>query len=368
MLEETRPWIETMLAVDEAERRGDAVEALRLISGRVVGPDGLPFWRPWRVSRLSQVTMLGAELPAWAVSRWVVAQAHETLGTPGGRRRQRCEEIALEIRGGLDGLSSHGVQDARCKLMDHDWVYRQLFLYELGGLSEFMRRAATPDLLAGADRIHDWVRAPMTALRLVERAPATVTWEYVETGEQLDLPNIGSAALVVPGEHVLGRLVPVESGLMLEGAPLVVPLRTARRVADDPSSWMEAVALAREDLETGGFEQGLTSDVRQMIWQFALHDRRHPVPPAGELDRYLARRAVALARECLDGESGWQVDEVDPWACLHAALLDWGVVMQLPAVLGRDDTEMLERLSHLLAAPAGVVCRDLVTQLSPPAA
>jgi hypothetical protein len=368
VLDEVQPWLRTMFAVDDAERRGDANEALRLMSGRVLGPDGLPFWRPWRVNRLRQVTMLGAELPAWGVSRWVAAQAHETLGVPGDRRRRRCEELALEIRGGLDGLSVYGDGDAVCKLMDRDWVYRQLFLYELGGLSEFVRRVATPDLLAGADHIHDWARAPMTAFRLVERAPGTVTWHSVETGEQLALPNIGSAAMVVPSEHVLGRLVPVEEGVMLEAAPLVVPERTARQVADDPSSWMDAVSAAREDIETGGFEHGLVSDVRGTIWQLVLLEPGQPLPAASEFDTCLARRVLTLARECLDGATVWGPEDVDPWACLRAALLHGGVVSQLLTVAGRHDIAVFERLSHLLAPPADVVCRDLVAELGVTAA
>jgi hypothetical protein len=366
VLEESRPWIEAMLAVDEAERRGDAEGALRLMRSRMLGPDGDRFWRPWRINRVLQVTTLGEALPAWGVSRWIVAQAHEVLGTLGmaaDPRRGRCEELTLEIRGGLDGLSTHGEMDARCKLMDHDWVYRQLFLYELGGLRDFVVRSATPELLAGADHIHDWTKAPMTALRLVERAPGTVTWEYVETGEPLELPNIGSATMVVPGEHVLGRLVPTEAGVMLESAPLVVPQRTARRVADDPGSWTDAVAAAREDIETAGFEHGLVSDVRQLIWQLGLHDFRQPLPEASELDAHFARRALATARACLDVRSVWQPDDLDPWGCLRAALLEPGVVMRVPAVGGSGDIEVFERLSHLLAPPADVVCRDLMDEL-----
>ena len=152
MLEDSRHWLETMFAVDAAERRGDAGEALRLMATRVLGPDAKPFWRPRRVQRLSQVAMLGRSLPAWGVSRWIAAQAHDSFGEAGDRRRKRCEQLALEVRGGLAGLSVHGERDARCKLMDHDWVYRQLFLYDLGGLSDFVRRLVTPDLLARADQ------------------------------------------------------------------------------------------------------------------------------------------------------------------------------------------------------------------------
>jgi hypothetical protein len=72
-----RPWLETMSAVDEAERRGDAMEALRRMESRPLGPDGKPFWRPWRLKRLMQVVVLGENLPGWAVSRWIAAQARD---------------------------------------------------------------------------------------------------------------------------------------------------------------------------------------------------------------------------------------------------------------------------------------------------
>jgi hypothetical protein len=363
VLEETRPWIETMFAVDDAERRGDATEALRLMSARVLGPDGSPFWRPCRVNRLTQIRALGPALPAWGVSRWIAAQALDHLGAPGDPRRNRCVDLALEVRGGLDGLSVHGDQDALCKLVDTDWVYRQLFLYELGCLSHFVRRVASPDLLAGADHIHDWSRAPMSALRLVERTAATVTWEYVASGERVELPNVGSAAMVALGEHVLGRLVPVEGGVMLEAPPLVVPERTARAVAGEPSDWMDAVTAARDEINTAGFEHGPVCDVRQTIWQLVLVDPGRPLPAAGEFHAYLARQARGLARECLDGPSEWEPDAVDPWACLRAAVLHPGVLTELASVAGAGDVHVFERLTSLLAPPADVVCRDLVAEL-----
>ncbi|MGI8522974.1 MAG: hypothetical protein ACR2K3_06645 [Nocardioides sp.] len=362
-LETVRPWLETMFAVDDAERRGDADEALRLISGRLLGPDGRAFWRPWRVSRLAQVTLLGPALPAWAVSRWIVAQAHETFGGAGDRRRRRSLELALEVRGSTDGLSVHGEDDAMCKMIDHDWVYRQLFLYELGGLSAFIRSAATPDLLAGADRIREWAKAPMVALRLEERTAESVTWERVDDREPLVLPNIGSAALVVPGEHVLGRLVPVEAGAMLESAPLVVPAEIADRVAEDPTSWIDAIAAARDRVPTGGFESGLLHDVRDTIWQLALTNPADAPPDESEIGVYLARATVELARQCLAEPFVWAPDDIDPWACVRAALLSLSVVTRLPQVAGPGDAILFERLAHRLAQPADIVCRDVARQL-----
>jgi hypothetical protein len=364
LLEEMHPWLETMFAVDEAERRGDAMEALRLMETRPVDLDGKPFWRPWRLKRLMQVVVLGESLPGWAVSRWVAAQAHETLGQPGDRRRHRSLQLALGVRGSTEGLSIHGPEDAMCKMVDHDWVYRQLFLYELGGLSAFVRSAATPDLLAGADHIQDWCRAPMSVLRLVGRTSQTVSWERVANGERVVTANIGSAALVVPEEHVLSRLVPIDGGVMLEGRPLVVPEAVGRRVASEPSSWLEVLAESSPKIETGGCEEGIVTDVRDLIWHFAMRDPADPLPRETEFDAYLARRTLALAERCLDDTSVWKRDAVDPWACLRAALLSPDVLIGLPDVARPGDSDLLARLAPLLAAPADELCRKVALELA----
>jgi hypothetical protein len=362
-LEGMRPWLTTMFAVDEAERRGDAAAALACIGERPLGPDGEPFWRPWRINRLHQVELLGPALPAWARSRWIAAQAHETWGEPGDRRRERCLELATEVRGGLDGLSIHGETDAQCKLMDSDWVYRQLFLYDLGGLSHFVRSGATSDLLSGADRVHDWCVAPMAALRLVARSSRTVTWERLDDGTFVEMPNIGSAALVIPGECVLGRVVPAAQDMLLDAAPLVVPRHVAEAVAEDPATWWQAVASHRDEISTGAFESGIVSDVRPRLWHFALCDPFEPVPSADDFDSIMARRVLALAREVDDSGRTWDDEELDPWACLHSALLDPGVLGALPSVLTPADLPMVERLAESLAAPADKVCRDLAVEL-----
>jgi hypothetical protein len=139
-------------------------------------------------------------------------------------------------------------------------------------------------------------------------------------------------------------------------------------VADDPGSWADAVAAARDDIETGGFEQGVVADVPRMVWRLVLCGPSPPLRDDRGMVDHLARRTLAVAQECIDGASTWAVDDVDPWACLRSALLDWGVVSRLPAVAERRDIALLEELSHQLAAPADVVCLDLVAELGEPAA
>jgi hypothetical protein len=148
-------------ATDDAERRGDAVHALATMASH---PDADGFWRPWRVRLLCQIAMFGPLLPRWATSRWTLAQALQHLGQPGGgpdRRVHRALDQAIELRGGRARLPGRDPIDAVCRVMDNDWVFRQLHLYELGGLRHFLDRVASPDLVAGADRIRDWAKSPM---------------------------------------------------------------------------------------------------------------------------------------------------------------------------------------------------------------
>jgi hypothetical protein len=230
--------VAVLRATDDAERRGDARAALDLMEGH---PGGFGFWRPWRVRALLQMAMFGSLLPPWATSRWILAQALQHLGQPGGgpdRRVHRALDQAIELRGGRARLPGRDPIDTVCRVMDNDWVFRQLHLYELGGLRHFLDRVASPDLVAGADRIRDWAKSPMGGYRLLTQDAATVTWQDLGAGEPILTANIGSAALVVPGECVIGRMVPIEAGAMFESAPLLVPEDVAIRVRSiPPAGW-----------------------------------------------------------------------------------------------------------------------------------
>ena len=272
--------VAVLRATDDAERRGDARAALDLMEEH---PGGFGFWRPWRVRALLQMAMFGSLLPPWATSRWILAQAGQQLPDQRGglesRRVQRALELAVELRGGRASLPGGDPRDALCKVMDHDWVFRQLHLYEFGGLRHFLGRGASADLVSGADRIQEWAAAPMGGFRLLGSQSATVTWEDLAVGEPVVTPNIGSAVLVEPGECVIGRLVPIEGGAMFEGVPLVVPEAVAVRVARDPASWIDALRSTSEgtagrEVEAAGDTSGLLSDVPMSVWMYAVCDER----------------------------------------------------------------------------------------------
>jgi hypothetical protein len=364
-----------LCAADAAEARGDAHGALAVIEEHLaICRPGETFWRPWRVRRLIQLALLGPLLPRWVTSRWILAQALQHLDpAPGGvasTRHRRAIDLAVELRGGADTLVGVDATDAMCRVIDRDWVYRQLHLYDLGGLQHFLRRAASSDLVAGADRIHDWASAPMGGFRLRERHPTTVGWVDLATDDDVVTANIGSAALAVPGDCVIGRLVPIEDGAMFEGVPLLVPDDVARRVADDPAAWVDALralpgGTANPAHQPAGDLTGLVSDVPSLVWQICLcqaTELRDAVdPPSVEA---LASAVLELGRASLDAAREPRGDEIDPWSCVAAALLSPDGLAGLAESVGPDDCPLLLRLADVLAEPAATWCRLVAEETS----
>jgi hypothetical protein len=356
-----------MFEADEAEHRGDARGALAIIEQHLAGGDGETFWRPARIERLLQIAALGPVLPAWTTSRWILDQALQLLDEAVREPHRRALQIAVELRGGPQGLSGMDAIDAMTKVRDHDWVYRQLVLYEYGGVSTFLRRAATPDLVVGADRIHDWARASMRLLRFQERAVQTLTWTDLTSGDPVVVPNLGAAAMLVPGECALGRLVPTADGPMFEGVPLRVPEALAAAAAPVPSRWLEVLrAWPSSDLQDDGFDPAivhgnlLLTDVPRPISQFAV------VPFLHGSDRDLSPQSIAaalldLGRSLVSGELEVADDGLDPWPCLAAELLAPTMSLRLAEQATADDADLLDELARRLAGPAADVCRELET-------
>lgn len=358
-------------ATDDAERRGDARAALDLMEGH---PGGLGFWRPWRARMLLQLAMFGSLLPPWATSRWILAQAGQQLPEQRGglesRRAQRALELAVELRGGRASLPGGDPRDALCKVMDHDWVFRQLHLYEFGGLRHFLARRASADLVSGAERIQEWAAAPMGGFRLLGSQSATVTWEDLAVGEPVVTPNIGGACLVEPGECVIGRLVPIEGGAMFEGAPLVVPEAVAVRVALDPPSWIDALrstpeSTAGPDIAAAGDTCGFLNDVPMAVWMYAVCENGGLADlTSAPSSVQLAKASLDLARAALEGSRQPDEDELDPWGCLSAAVLCPSVAAALAETIGPADREVFARLAEVLAEPAASWCNELASSLS----
>jgi hypothetical protein len=352
-------------ATDAAESRGDADGALKLIERDLQTRIDDNFWRPERVQRLLQIVWLGSWLPRWATSRWILDQAAQWLDHRGRDRTRKALEIAIATRGGEGTLVGVDDLDAKAKVMDHDWVFRQVLLYELGGLQHFIARVAAPDLLVGADRIHDWARTPMGSFRFVRESVDTLTWLDLRSGEETRSLNIGAASLLEPGDCAIGRLVPIESGAMFETAPLFVPDGVARQVADDPPEWVAALSggcrsagSAAEPVRTAGHDFGLLSDVPTRVEQLVtmMVAKQGDGEPVVETIADLAAVRANLVRAALDQ----RLTDVDlpcsPWTSVAATLTNPHAVSHLAESLEPSDAPKLSRLTQRLGGPGRDVC------------
>ncbi|HCB03752.1 MAG TPA: hypothetical protein PLZ93_10625 [Nocardioides sp.] len=356
-----------MLEADAAEARGDAQEALDVITRHESGHDGRPFWRPWRVEALVQLATPNLTLPRWVTSRWVLNQALQSLDRMSRPTVARAHELAVELRGGVDALPGVDEIDAMCRVMDRDWAYRQLFLYDFGGLQAFMRNGASPDLLLGADSLDQWARTPMGGFRLVDVQPQHITWHDLGANESVVTDNIGSATLVEIGRYAIGRLVPVEHGRMFETPPLPVPAEVAIAVAADPAGWLTPLRDALRTVEDTsqvmqiGHEDCLVTDVPRGAWQASVADHLPARLDLEKLADQIARAVLDAASSAFDHPR--HTDAQDLWPCLAAALLSPAVPLGLARVARSDDAQLLQRLAERLTAGAADLCLALAREL-----
>ncbi|MER6972575.1 hypothetical protein ABT304_16065 [Nocardioides sp. NPDC000445] len=341
-----------MFAVNDAEARGDVKSALEIIHTTSDQLDKEQFWHPSRLERLEQLRLLAALMPRWAHSRWIVAQAMQSTNARNQWRMSKAIRVALDVRGGPD--PGRDREDDRIQILDRDWVYRQTFLYELGGLEAFLRHNASGDLIAGADRIWEWVRAPMRALRLLGREPRHLVWEDPRTGEQLSTINIGAGLLVDDEECVIGRIVPIDDGLMFETAPLRVPEEVAYAVADEPERWIDAL---RDRTGRAGREPGEIWTHRGLRDYGLLTDI-----PYGLVN--LAMDAGLHAFRSPDDEALEELDELfnhpaDYPACLAAWLVRPETITALAAGVPLEGLSALGGFAEFVHEPAASLIRDL---------
>jgi hypothetical protein len=362
-------------ATDAAETRGDARSALDLMGSLESSLGDSDFWRPERVERLTQLVTFDSLLPRWATSRWILAQALQTLDESSRPRIRRALEIAQDIQ---DALPSElqppddGV-DRTPETIDHDWVYRQVYLYELGGLRHFIRDVATPDLLAGADQIDQWAATPMGGFRLAGRGEGWLDWEDLSTGDEHETDDLGAATGRQAGETVIGRLVPTEEGPMFESAPLWVPEEVAHRVAADPAGWVDvlrAAAAAPDNealiLSVGHHDFRLLTDVPYFVQRMVCVDfvdwtQARWLADAGGGP---AELGFGLVRAALDQELRGGRRAFDPWPSIAAALLDVQVLDLLHDRVQEGDDAKFRGLTAELADPAAGICWAIATAIS----
>ncbi len=355
------------------EASGDATATWELIARDLADREDENFWRPERMRRLLQLVLFGPLLPRWATSRWILEQAAQSLDPRGRARALKAMKIAIETRGGEGTLVGTDDLDARAKVIDHDWVHRQLLLYEFGALQDFLARIASSELLARADRVHGWARTPMGGFRFVRESPHTLTWQNLATRTECESLNLGTASLLEPGECAIGRLVPIEGGAMFETAPLFVPDEVARQVAEDPSEWVAAVSAEcrrerppEQRIRTGGHDFRLLTDVptgAQLLMAYSVMDRAaEESSPLTVAPDPVAVQA-ALVRAALDGEVGTFDHVLSPWPAVAASLLEPSVFVELCSSLVPADGAKLTVLADEVAGPARAVCLSLAEDL-----
>lgn len=380
MLRAQLPWLRRMLDVDAAEARGDAAAALALMEDMPVGPDGRAWWRPERWRRLRQLVELGDQAPAWAWGRWVVAQAAQA--TPGDPRR--AMNVAVETRGGPGTMWGVDEADAGAKVIDHDWVYRQLVLHEYGGLRALLQAGPRRVLLDRGAGIDSWVDVPMGGYQLQAEHADHITWRDLGAGQIVETLNMGSASMMALGEAVIGRLVRADGSVLFESAPLCVPLDVAQRVAAAPTSWTGVLA----DACRGEWGDVLSNLIARMHHFDLLCDlpagvRRQliqPMDPGLRSDRVGTggngcEYDAALVLAAVGGElpvveeaaaSTMAVDEeARPLASLvAAALLEPGTMDVVAPLLVTSDAQRLRALADVMPSPADILCRRLAHGLA----
>ena len=176
------------------------------------------------------------------------------------------------------------------------------------------------------------------------------------------------------GEHVMGRLVPIQGGHIFETQPVRVPARLAHAVAADPAAWVSLLSATVPEpgdhpLQTHGLHyQCFVSDVPPVVWQLVVDSFGDEDVPEGthpDCEAVLARAVLTTARHALDHmRSERPSDAVDVWPCLAAALLTPYVVTGLAKTAGARDAVVLRELVGVLAEPASSVCRDLAAEIS----
>lgn len=285
---------------------------------------------------MRQLSELGDDAPPWAWSRWIREQAFRWVSPANEHRHELAVDLALDVayaaRVDPERPFGHPPADLVALVKGRDWIVRQVVLYELGGLTDFVVNVAGEDLLARAEPMLQWMGAPMVAYQFVDETPDCTRVLDLETEKAIDVLNIGSLGAVEPGGFVLGRLVPISSepGLMFESQPLEIDERTARQFAElwhRAEEWMPEEGCACDPDECDGFtcdpieyespkwwdvlrdacdegrvpalfsvhlEYPLLTDVPTYLWQSA-EDRRDDSQLVDELVRSGMPRALADA-------------------------------------------------------------------------
>jgi hypothetical protein len=271
-----------------AELAGDAPAALEHYD-RV----GLVRGSPHR-EMLAQLVELDDVLPSWVRARWLVYQATRICPPDSDDRHRAAIDSAIRALE-LEHPDGRGVPtdpaQVLVRLTARNWVYRQRWCFELGGLAEVIQ-VASPHLLSASGPVFEWVDSRLGGFRLLESRGGTAVLEDLVDRRRIEILDPGSCAQLDIGDYGIGRLVPIESapGLMPESRLLLSDELTAGAVANDPEGWLEHLIDRPRDtsLRTlSDWDPGtLCTDVPELAWRTILLSE---APDSDELEQAVAR-------------------------------------------------------------------------------
>ena len=196
---------------------------------------------------LEQLDEHHAILPDWVRARWLCAQALRASTPMADARHRESLEVAIMTAYAEDPEGRHRTSDparALGRLIAHNWVYRQMSCFELGGLSEVLSLAG-PDLLRASGPVDEWVEAELGGYRLEAVGAGVATLRDLVSGTQVEILDIGTCGELEVGDHAIGRLVPIAGppGLMAESRLVPVPEWAAVEIAWTPEDWLDTVGF-----------------------------------------------------------------------------------------------------------------------------
>ena len=317
------------VAVEEAaaaELRGDwatALERHRSVPMFVESHHG---------AMMSVLASFGDDVPRWLVTRFLTAMAHrhELYGQPtrSGSVLQTLVPLLYPHGIDIDALECDHVEQVGSTIHGCDWVVRQADVFDLGGLSELLAMPAAAGALAQGEYVAEWAAAPMGGYRVVGADGEVLTIADVFSGEELELLDLGLTCQHEAGTHVLGRVVPTDTGpgRLFDWHPLPVDQRIAREVAARPDRWLAVIAArTRSGALSPGFahlpDRSLSADLPQFSWTALLghpYGEKLPRPPSTMVAEALK---TALTRPVDDARHRHLVAELLLDELLHERLL-----------------------------------------------
>lgn len=228
---------------------------------------------------------LGDDAPRWLVSRFLTVMAHrlELYGHPRRSSDLLRRTVPLLYPGGVpfEAMDCQHPEQIGAMIFGHDWVVRQVDVYDRGGLETLLSMPEAAGATALGEHCHEWAEAPMGGYRIVSADGEVMVVADVVSGQELALLDLGLTTRHEPGTHVIGRVVPTGTapGLLFESTPLAVDRRIAWEVAVRPDRWLDVIsrrvrsgALAPAFSHLG--ELSLSADLPAHSWGALLG---HPI-------------------------------------------------------------------------------------------